>query len=219
MEFNVKVILIGATGLVGKSLLEQLLADSSIEHVKVLARRATGISHPRLSQSIVNFDQLPDDNMFEGYDVLFSCLGTTVKIAKTRAAQYNVDFHMQYRVAELACQSGVKNYVLLSSYGADTQSAVFYSRMKGELDTAVKKLKFEKVSIIRPSVLGGSRESLRIGETLLIGVLGFLSLIPWMKKYRPIDGRCVASAMINAARENQGGYHIYELEDVFRLVK
>lgn len=214
-----KAILIGATGLIGKALLKQLLEDDFFTEVKVLTRRATGVSHVKLIESVVDFDQIKNSaNELKG-DVLFSTLGTTLKTAGSKERQYEIDYGMQYNSAKIARENGVQNLVLLSSVGANSKSSVFYSRIKGELDEAVKELGFESVAIIRPSMLAGDRKEFRLSEKIFTPLMYAFSWVPGIRKYRPIKDVTVAGAMIRALKKNDKAYRIYELEEVFDLAK
>lgn len=213
-------ILIGATGLIGKALLRQLLEDGDVSQVKVFHRRSTGVSHPKLEEHIIDFDKPNDWADWVRGDVLFSTLGTTLKAAGSKEAQYKVDFTYNFQTAEAAAKNGVKTYVLLSSAGADPKSMVFYSRMKGELDEAVKQLDFEKVRIIKPSVLDGDRDGFRLGERIGIVLAGAFSFVPGVRKYRPIKDEVVARAMIHSAqKEGLPPVAEFELEEVHDLSK
>ena len=122
--------------------------------------------------------------------------------------------------SKAAAENGVNNYVLVSSSGANPNSRLFYARMKGELDEAVKKLSFKKISIIKPSVLGGPRKETRIGEKIGIVMADFLgAIVPPLKKYRTIHAGIVADAMRNAVLDGDEGVFNYELEEVFNLAK
>lgn len=213
-------IVIGATGLIGKQLLMQLLADESFDAVKVFTRRTTGVNHVKLTEFIVDLGEIENSANDLNGDVLFSTLGTTLKTAGSKEAQYAIDFDMQFNTAKIAATNGVKNLVLLSSAGANSKSSIFYSRMKGELDDAVQKLGFESVHIIRPSMLAGDREEFRWTEKIFTPIMYAFSWIPGIRKYRPIQDTEVASAMINASKSVAAdGCSIYELEAVFKLAE
>lgn len=214
-----KAILIGATGLVGTALLELLLKDDNVESVLVVTRRSTGVNHTKLKEEIVDFDQLEQSpSVFKG-DVLFSTLGTTLKTAGSKERQWEIDYDMQFNSAKYAAENGVGQLVLLSSTGANPKSNVFYSRMKGELDRDVQELGFEKVRIIRPSMLAGNRKEFRWSEKIFTPIMYALSWIPGIRKYRPIKDKTVAQAMINAAKQPSQTVQIYELEAIFKLAK
>ena len=213
-----KAILIGATGLIGSELLRQLLADSNYSEVKVLARRTTGISHLKLKEVLIDFDDLENYKSELVGDVLFSTMGTTMKTAGSQDVQYKIDYSYQYNTAKFASDNGVKQLVLLSSAGASAKSKVFYSRIKGELDKAVQKLKFESVAIIRPSMLAGNRKEFRLAEKIFTPIMYTLLWIPGIRKFRPIKDVVVAKAMINSAFTKEK-LEILELEAVFEKSK
>jgi uncharacterized protein YbjT (DUF2867 family) len=212
--------IIGATGLVGSHLLQKLLNDKRFEQVRVFTRRTTGLSHPKLDEHLVNFDQTDAwASLIQG-DVLFSTLGTTLKKAGSKEKQFVIDYSYQYQLAEAAAKNGVPDYVLVSSAGANANSKIFYSKMKGELDEAVKKLDFKKIIILRPSILDGERQEKRAAEKISIQVTRWLTRY-FFKIYRPIHAKTVAKAMINSIfnEELTPNYLIFELDEVEKLAK
>lgn len=214
-----KAILIGATGLIGTELLKQLLEDTAFESVKVVVRKSTGVKADKLEEVLVDFDNLePSADELKG-DVLFSTLGTTLKTAGSKERQYEIDYGMQFNSAKFARENGVNKLVLLSSAGANATSSIFYSKMKGELDEAVEKLGFENVAIIRPSMLVGDRKEFRLSEKIFTPLMYAFTWIPGLRKYRPIKDKVVAKAMINAAKNQQDIYKIYELATIFMLAE
>jgi uncharacterized protein YbjT (DUF2867 family) len=214
-----KAILIGATGLIGKALIRSLTNDTDYSEVLLIARKKIENLPAKFKLIQVNFDEIEKYKSDITGDVLFSTLGTTLKTAGSKEAQYKIDFDYQFNVAKLASDNGVKKLVLLSSAGANSKSSIFYSRMKGELDEAVQKLNFENVSIIRPSMLVGKREEFRLAEKIFTPLAYIVYIIPFARKYRPIKDSTVAKAMINAVKSNQSGYKIYELGEVFELAQ
>lgn len=212
-----KAILIGATGLIGKALIRTLTNDSDYSEVILIARKKIENLPSKFKLIQLNFDEIEKYKSEIKGDVLFSTLGTTLKTAGSKEAQYKIDFDYQFNVAKIASENAVKNLVLLSSAGANSKSSIFYSRMKGELDEAVQKLKFDHVSIIRPSMLVGKREEFRLSEKIFTPLAYIVNIIPFARKYRPIKDSIVAQAMINALKFNPSAYKIYELEDVFKL--
>ncbi|MFT5822869.1 MAG: hypothetical protein ACI8ZM_004126 [Crocinitomix sp.] len=214
-----KAILIGATGLIGRTLLNALLLDDSFTEVRVLTRKSTGVTHTKLIEELIDFDQIKSSGVVLNSEVLFSTLGTTLKTAGSKERQWEIDFDMQFNTSQLASNAGTQKLVLLSSAGATAKSKVFYSRMKGELDEAVQKLNFEQISIIRPSMLTGKREEFRWAEKIFTPIMYAFSWIPGIRKYRPIKDVIVAKAMINASKEQVENYAIYELQGVFDLAK
>lgn len=191
-----RVLLAGATGLVGGELLRGLLADDTVAVVHVLARRALQLKHPKLQAQVVDFAALPP---LPALDEAYLSLGTTIKVAGSQAAFRAVDFGANLAVASAARAAGARRLGLVSAMSADARSRVFYHRVKGELEEALEELDFEALVIARPSLLLGNRELLgqpaRLGEhagAMLASVLR--PLIP--ARYRPIKASDVARALL-----------------------
>ncbi|MBW6536418.1 MAG: NAD(P)H-binding protein [Mariniphaga sp.] len=213
---NLTANVIGATGLVGKQLVGQLLGNDNFEKVRIFVRRDFGLKHPKLEEHIVDFsDTGAWKNLLTG-DVLFSALGTTLKQAGSKEKQYEVDFTFNLNFAQKAKENGIENYVLVSSIGANAKSNIFYTRIKGELDDSVTKLGFKNLVILRPSSLTGERDKTRWMEKMSIPVARFVTKFV-LKKYRPISGETVAQAMINAVLKPDPEKTIWEADEVFEL--
>lgn len=202
-------IVAGATGLVGNELIGQLFKDSRIEKVVVLTRRATGLRHAKLEEHIINFNAPDTWKKLVAGNILFSALGTTLRAAGSKEAQYQVDHTYQLSIAKAAAANGVNKYVLVSAAGSSPKSNIFYSRMKGELERDVQKLPFETIHILRPGMLKGKRENTRTGEIIGGAVMEAVSYIPGLGSLKPIAGHEVARAMINASFRHVVGIHIY----------
>ena len=194
-----KALVIGATGAVGKDLVDQLLKDDAFERVTVFVRRPLAIENPKLAVHIIDFDH-PEQwqNLLQG-DVLFSCLGTTIKAAGSQANQWKVDYTYQYEAAKAARTNGVETYALVSSIGADPKSNIFYTRMKGELEEAVKKLGFPACYILQPPSLV-RKGSDRFGEKAGVVMLKALNAIGLMRSWTPMPTEEVAAAMVRLAK-------------------
>lgn len=191
-------IVIGATGLVGSNLVKLLLKDENYSTVNIFVRKSTNITHPKLNEYIIDFDQPNTWRDKVNGDVLFSALGTTLRKAGSKEKQYKVDYHYQYDFAVIAATNGVRDYVLVSAQNANIKSSYFYSRMKGELEDAVTKLPFRNVVIIRPGLLYGKRNEVRKREMTAIAMVNMMNKMGMMNKYRPIHGKEVAQAMLQA---------------------
>lgn len=213
-------IILGATGLVGKALLKQLLIDPNFSEVKVFVRRSTTLADSKLTEYFIDFDAPGNwSNLIYG-DVLFSAFGTTLGTAGSKEKQYKIDYTYQYQMAKIAAANGVKEYVLVSAAGASTRSPFFYPRMKGELDRDVQNVGFKYVSLIKPSVLQGERNEIRGGEKFAIKWGNRLKNVPIIKRYRPIKDVTVAKAMINACKLNRKeSVNVYQLNAVFTLAE
>lgn len=210
--------IIGATGMVGKQLVQQVLKHTDFSEVKIFVRRKTGINHPKLKEFIIDFEKPEGLKDLVGGDILFSTLGTTLKTAGSKEKQYKVDYSFQYQFAELAANNRIPTYILVSSAGANAQSSMFYPRMKGELDEAVAKLDFQHICILRPSILDGNREEKRMAEKISIKITKVLFRF-FFRKYRPIKDEIVAQAMINASLHQKEKFRIVELDAIFDLAK
>jgi len=187
------VALAGATGLVGRAILEGLLADASVTAVHALGRRAPGVAHPKLIPHVVDFAALPP---LPPLDEVYLALGTTIKAAGSRATFRVVDFDANLAVASAA---RAHRAGLVSAMGADAKSRIFYNRVKGEIEDALTQLPFDGLVIARPSLLVGNREALgqpvRPAEKAVTVVSRFLGpLVP--ANYRPINAAEVARALL-----------------------
>lgn len=194
--------MLGATGVVGRELVEQLIQVAQIDKVISITRRPMDYATSKVINKVINFEQLAQyADLFKG-DMLFSCLGTTLKLAGSITQQRLVDVDYQYRAAELALNNGVSHYLLVSSSGANANSRTAYLKMKGELELKVTALNFPQTSILQPSLLLGERKDFRLGEKLASALLPLISKIPRLKKYRPITGKQVAVKMCRIALSN-----------------
>ena len=187
----------GATGLVGRCLLQQLLADRSVAAVHALGRRPLAIVHPKLTSHVVDFAALPPLPLL---DEAYLALGTTIQVAGSQAAFRAVDFDANLAVARVAKAAGARRLGVVSAMGANARSAIFYNRVKGELEQALAALGFEALVIARPSLLLGDRQALgqppRGGEKIGTWVDRLLGpLIP--SNYRAIAAADVARALLS----------------------
>lgn len=208
-----KALVIGATGATGKDLVKKLLADQDFDQVDVFVRKPLGVENPKLTAHIVNFDQ-PEEwkNLVKG-DVAFSCLGATLKAAGSKEKQWKVDFDYQYEFAKIAKDNNVDDYVLVSSYGANPQSKIFYSRMKGELEEQVKGLHFNKITIFQPGMLE-RKSSDRGGEVLGGKIIKFVNKFGLFESMKPLPTDVLAQAMINSSKIKSNGYSKIKLGSI-----
>ena len=209
-----KAIVTGATGLIGKELVLQLLEDSRFDEVAVIVRKSTGIAHSKLKEHVINFDDPQTYKELLRGDVLFCALGTTIKKAGSQDAFRKIDYQFVVDFASVAAGNGVKQFCVVSSVGAKTGTSNFYLRTKGEMEEAVSKLGFDAVHIFRPSLLLGERGESRPGEKIgefFFKIFGFL-FFGALKRYKPVQGSAVAKAMINASFAGKQGINILESE-------
>jgi len=198
------VIIAGATGLVGKEILQGLLADETVIEVHSVGRKTPALRHPKLRAHVVSFTDLP---VMPPADEVYLALGTTIKVAGSQEAFRAIDYDANLAVANAALAAGVRRLGLVSAMGADADSKVFYSRVKGELEDALAHMPLQGLVIARPSLLVGDREAVaqavRPGEQLGVALgkaLGFL--IP--ENYKPIEAAAVAKALLSAVPCAQG---------------
>ena len=209
---SASALLVGASGLVGRHLLQLLLHESMYERIAVLVRKPLAVSHTRLTQHVVDFDRLDHQKEIIRADDVFCCLGTTIRAAGSQEAFRKVDFTYVVQTAALASKNGTRQFLMVSSLGANVGSKIFYSRVKGEVEQAVSKLPFVGIYIFRPSMLLGERAESRPGEKAGIAVMKLFSfaMIGAWKKYRPIHAQIVANAMIRVASTGLQGVNIFE---------
>ncbi|MDN5479568.1 MAG: NAD(P)H-binding protein [Chryseobacterium sp.] len=209
-----KALVIGATGATGKDLVKQLLNDSDFDEVNIFVRKPVDVQNDKLKVHVVNFEK-PEEwkDKVQG-DVAFSCLGTTLKDAGSKEAQRKVDFDYQYEFAKAAKENEVDDYILVSSYGADPTSKIFYSKMKGELEEAVKQLHFTKITIFKPGMLE-RKDSERTGEVLGSRIIKFANKLGLLESQKPLPTDILAKAMINSSKIKSNGYSSIKLGNIF----
>lgn len=201
-----RLLLVGATGLVGRHILEQALADSRITKVVAPVRRPLAASHPKLMAPQVDFNQLPAAAPWWNTDAVLCALGTTMKAAGSQEAFRQVDYQYPMAVARLARQHGTSTFVLNSALNASVSSRFFYSRVKGKLERDLEALGFPSLTHVRPGLIGGKREEFRLGESLAAVVLGTLGpLLP--RRWRINPASTIARAMLDAAIAARPGVH------------
>ena len=209
-----KALIIGATGATGKDLVTQLLADDTYSEVHCFVRKPLTLTHPKLHAHVVDFDT-PEawSDLLHG-DVAFSCLGTTLAVAGSKEAQWRVDYDYQYNFAKHCRNNGVPTFVLISAAGAKAQSKLFYNRMKGQLEDAVKALDFSCLLIFQPSVLIRSNSD-RGGENFTVKVFNFLNKLGILKRYRPMPTAVLAERMRKEVATAPKGIHTFTLDEIF----
>ncbi|WP_029904248.1 oxidoreductase [Prevotella sp. 10(H)] len=209
-------IIIGSSGLTGSQLLKTLLTSNVYEKVITFVRKSTKISHPRLVQYVVDFDNPESyENLIEGND-MFCCMGTTIKKAGSEEAFEKVDLEYPVQFARAAASKGIKQYSIISSIGANSKSGNFYLRTKGRVEEELRQLPFQSISIFRPSLLLGNRKEFRLGEKISEFAMKIFRVffIGKLKRYRAISVKKVANAMFSIAQQNTVGFHIYESDEI-----
>lgn len=203
----------GPTGLIGRSLLQRLLNDPAYTEVRALSRRALPLQHPRLRVVLTDYVDLTAVGDALAVDDVFCCLGTTRAAAGSRAAFEDVDFRMVVELARTARRAGAQQFLVVSAVGASRRALVFYSRVKGRMESAVCALGYPAVHILRPSLLLGERAQSRPAEEAA------QKLMPWISpllrgplaRYRAVPGSEVAEAMLRLALRGSPGVHVHHL--------
>jgi uncharacterized protein YbjT (DUF2867 family) len=211
-------VIAGATGLVGGHVLGLLLEDANYTRVISASRRPVHATPAKLEQHIVDFATLPE---MPPADDAFCCLGTTIRRAGSQEAFRQVDYDYVLSFANAAHRAGATQLLLVSAVGADPAARVFYSRVKGEVEAAVRQIPFAGIQIFRPSLLLGERSEFRLGErvaTWFAPVAG-LALVGSLRRYLPIEAADVARAMLRAAREAPRGPNVFEYDAIIALAK
>lgn len=207
--------IIGATGMIGTCLLPLLLEDDYFSTVRVIVRRPQQKNQPKMEVKLVNFDDAESLKLaLEGTDIVFSCIGTTNKTVKGDQQLYRqIDVEIPYKVARFAKGAGCEKFLMVSSVGADVKSRTFYLRLKGEAEEQIRSVGFQSVHVFRPSMLLGDRKQKRTGERIWQITMKFFSaIIP--KKYKAVEGKAVAKAMLEAAKQNTIGFFIHTNEEI-----
>ena len=216
-------VVIGASGLIGSHVVDQLLHDEYFSAIRVLVRRGLALNHPKLQQVIIDFDD--EDNYAHNFgigDVIFCCVGTTQKKVKgDKIAYAKVDHAIPVNAAQIGTDNSFKKFLVISSIGANPLSNNFYLRLKGKMEKDIKQFPFRSISIFRPSILLGKRNESRPGEKIgqvFMQAFSFL-LIGSIKKYRPVKAEDVAKAMIAESKKEELGIHLLEYHEMEQLFK
>ncbi|WP_440222899.1 NAD(P)H-binding protein [Dokdonella sp. MW10] len=207
-----KLLIAGATGLVGRHVLALALDDPRVEHVVAPTRRALP-AHPKLLAPEVDFDALPSDAAWWAVDAVICALGTTMRTAGSREAFQRVDHDYPLAIARLAHAHGTPTYVLNSAMGADAGSSVFYNRVKGDVEDALREVGFRSLVFARPGLIGGQRDEHRPAERWASRVLGVLGpVLP--RAWRINPATTIARRMLEAAIEAREGEHVIRSDEL-----
>ncbi|WP_425251639.1 NAD-dependent dehydratase [Janthinobacterium sp. NFX145] len=207
-----KLILIGATGLVGREVLRLALADGRVTAIVAPVRKPLP-AHAKLDAPLVDFDRLPADAPWWQADAVICTLGTTMKVAGTRQAFRRVDHDYPLAAARLALAAGTRTYALNSAAGANAALRFFYNRVKGELERDLEALGFGSLTHVRPGLIGGERDVARAGEGAALRLLRVLGpVLP--RRWRINPAPRIASALLAAALASAPGVHVVSPEQL-----
>jgi uncharacterized protein YbjT (DUF2867 family) len=211
-----RALLIGATGATGRSLLGQLIDHDDYEFIHILHYRATSLDdHAKVTEHVLSFESLADFHL-EDVDDVFCCIGTTIKKAGSQEAFKKVDKDYVVELGKWAKANQVKGFHVISYLGADKDSSIFYNRVKGEMEAALKEMNLRSLYIYHPPLLKAKRNEFRLGEKLGDLFLSLLAplMLGGMKKHRPLPVEKLALAMLEHALEDQKGIHIVSSEEM-----
>jgi|694.fasta_scaffold108187_4 uncharacterized protein YbjT (DUF2867 family) len=215
------VLLVGATGLVGKVLLYQLIENEAIVNIHVLSRRPMTIKHKKVIVHETDFTDLDKNKEAFKVDAIFCCIGTTIAKAGSQQAFRKVDYDIPVLLSNLGHAAKVSSMHVVSAMGADKNASIFYNKVKGEMEESIINSDISHVCIYRPSLLLGNRNEFRMGEFIaqkMLKPLRFLFAGP-LTKYKPVEAKQVAKAMLNNFLLNKQGIEIIENDHIFNLAE
>lgn len=215
-----RVVMIGATGLVGSLLAERLLADGIFDEVHAIGRRASGTAHARWHEHVAPPCEWPTHVAAIGADVAASALGTTMRVAGSKAAFRAVDLDMVTAFARAASEAGARRMLTVSSVGADPASRLFYPALKGEMEDALAGIGFDRLDVLRPGLLRGERGGeRRLAERLGIAVSPLVNLVMLgaLARYAAIDANVVANAAAACLYRHEPGLRVHDNRSIRQL--
>ena len=210
-----KAIVIGATGATGRELIKKLLQNSIVKHILVFTRKKLDVSSPKLDVHVINFAEIDKYSSIINGDILFSALGTTLKDAKSKTKQFEVDYTYQYNLAKISSENNVKTLSLVSSSGANENSLFFYPRIKGLLESSVKQLNFENIQIYQPPFLIRQSDVMRANEKIGIFIFKALNSVGILNSLKPLPVSRLADKMVNEAlKKHPKRVMVFENKDI-----
>lgn len=215
-----KAIIFGASGFIGSHLVRDLLANPDYEQVTVVVRKPLPIHHPKLKTLIGDFNTLPSLKSEITADEVFLTLGTTTKHTPNREEYYRIDHDYPVLAAKLAQENGATSVFVVTAVGANKDSNMFYIRTKGEVERDIQALGFKHTHIFQPSMIVGQREEKRAMEKALINVWKVVDsvFVGPLERYKGIDGKDIARAMMNAAQRPTDKVKTYRWREMTALL-
>ena len=196
---NRTIIIAGASGLVGRETLSALLDSENFGTVYTLSRREVNREHHKLKQIIDSRLNVPTSALDSiSPEVGVIALGTTIKKAGTKEKLRSIDVDLVVSTAKSMKNMGVKHLIVVSCLGADNNARSHYLRCKGQMETKVELLNFEKTTFLHPGPLAGNRQESRPDEKLLQGALKVFRplMLGSLKKYLPIQATSIAKSIV-----------------------
>jgi len=220
---NIRTALIaGATGLTGNFVLQLLLASENYKRVVAVTRKPLSLHHEKLFNPVISdFSELYLHKKDLQADDVYCCTGTTIKVAGTKEIFRKADYNIPVDLAAITKANGAKQFLLISSLGANINSLFFYNRIKGEVEEELKKMNFMALKIFRPSLITGERKKVRKAEEISIKFFRQFNFIfsgP-LKSYAPIAAATIAKAMVKTGAVLRAGTEIFESEKIKELAE
>ncbi|MEO7425250.1 MAG: NAD(P)H-binding protein [Fibrobacteria bacterium] len=215
-----KAIVFGASGFIGSHLLQEMLHDGEYGQVTIVVRKSPGLAHPKLKIVIGDFQTLPKLKADIIADEVFIALGTTKKHTPNEKEYYQIDHDYPVLAARIAKENGAKSVFVVAAVGANPDSAIFYTKTKGEMERDIIALEFEHTHIFEPSMILGNRKENRPREKVFIKIFEIISplLVGKLNKYRGMDGKAIAKAIRNSANHQSEKVKVYRWEEMNSLL-
>lgn len=196
-------VVLGATGLVGGHLLDQLIEDEAYSKIKIFGRNPVNKSHPKIEEYIIDLLTLENHKSKFTGDVVFCCIGTTKSKTKDKSKYRDIDYGIPVTAAKLSEENNISTFIVVSALGADKNSRIFYNRVKGDMEEAVISKDIKYIYVMQPSLIGGNREENRLGEKIAKFFMNLVEPIMFgdLKKYRTIEPETIALAMLKLSKE------------------
>jgi uncharacterized protein YbjT (DUF2867 family) len=205
------VTILGATGLVGTECLREFARSREFERLVAVTRRALprDVTQSPVETHVVDFEHLEDAAEYFRVSHIVCALGTTIRTAGSPERFRRVDHDYPVAVAQIGLREGVQHFLLVSALGANARSRIFYNRVKGDVENAIRTLPYRSVTIARPSLLLGERTEARLGESIA-------KRVAWAfpRRYRPVHASAVARALLVAAIEDRPGVRVIESAEI-----
>jgi uncharacterized protein YbjT (DUF2867 family) len=214
-----KVILVGASGLIGNHLLSNLISSDDISEITLLVRNKIGISNPKVVELVINFDEINQYSSIITGDIIYCCIGTTKSKTPDATNYRRIDLEYPLNLAKIGVENGVSQFHVISSLGANSESKNAYLKLKGELEKELKKLNIQSLHIYQPSFLDGNRKENRPLEKIMLPIWKLINplLLGPFENYRSIQASDVAKAMINQSKKELKGIFTYPSKQIKEL--
>jgi uncharacterized protein YbjT (DUF2867 family) len=213
-------IILGATGLTGSLLLEQLLIDSRYHKIKLFSRTSCGLKHDKIEEHLVELLDLESQKNNFIADEVFCCIGTTKAKTPNEEQYLQIDYGIPVMAAQLCKENNIQTYIVISALGADKKSKIFYNRTKGRMEEAVFVEKIPNTYILQPSLIGGNRNEKRFGEYVAKLFMKLINplLLGSLSKYKSIHPITIVKSMVILANSSHPSGRILS-DEIKTLVK